>query len=192
MLGWMPREAERLRGRDGTDKGDLMRRFIQTLSLFTAIALGVGPAAAQSTKAEKDVLAAVEALKEGTMKKDRATLEKVLHPDLSYGHSNGNVETKEQAIAHIVENPGTYEAINWADTKVRIHGNTALVTGKIDMQQKNKENRTQSNLIALTVWLKGSKGWQLVARQTTRPVAPGQTAAAAPPTPPAAPAAAKH
>ena len=48
--------------------------------------------------AQNAVLAALETWKQAMIKKDRAAVEKVLHPDLSYGHSDGHLEDKATAI----------------------------------------------------------------------------------------------
>jgi ketosteroid isomerase-like protein len=134
------------------------------------IALGsvlVVPPAFAAAPGEKAVLAALEAWKDAMLKKDRAALEKVFHPDLSYGHSSAMVETKEQAIPHIVDSAG-WEAIEFADTTVRVRGNVALVNGKTDMHQRGKDKVTISKLTVLTVWVKGGAGWQMIARQAVR------------------------
>lgn len=48
--------------------------------------------APNNTKTEKEVLAAVDAWKQAMLKKGRTGLEKVLHADVSYGHSSGLIE----------------------------------------------------------------------------------------------------
>ena len=128
------------------------------------------------------------------VKQDRAALEKLFHPDLSYTHSSATVETKAQAIPHIMDGAG-WEAIEFADTTVRLHGNVAIVNGKTDMHQRNKGKPTTiSKLVSLTVWVKGPQGWQMIARQAVRRADDDQVIAAkaalaevAPPPAPAAP-----
>jgi ketosteroid isomerase-like protein len=155
-----------------------MRTTILALALCGLLAT---PALAAS--ADKDVLATMETWRQAMLKKDKAVFEKVLHPDLTYGHSSGVLETKAQAIDHVINGGGTYTAINLTDTKVVVHGNTALVTGKAEYHERTKENKdTTANLVVLSVWLKGPKGWQMIARQATKPTPP--------PAPPSAPTAA--
>jgi hypothetical protein len=104
------------------------------------------------------------------LKKDKAGLEKVFHPDLTYGHSSGVIENKAQAIEHVVNGGGTYTAINLSDTKVVVHGTTAVVTGKAEYHEITKEKKeTTANLVVLSAWMKGPKGWQMIARQATKP-----------------------
>jgi hypothetical protein len=114
------------------------------------------------------------------------------------------VETKEQAIAHVVGSGG-WTAIDFADTTVRLRGNVAIVNGKTDMHQRGKDKVTISKLIVLTVWVKGAQGWQMIARQAVRrpddaqviaakaavAAAAGKAPAAAPAAPASAPAPAR-
>jgi ketosteroid isomerase-like protein len=143
-----------------------MRKLVLMVSAF-AFVLVVRPAFAASP-GEKVVLAALEAWKAAMLAKDRAALEKIFHPDLSYGHSSAKVETKGEAIPHIVNGEG-WEKIEFADTTVRLQGNVAIVNGKTDMHQRNKDQPTTiSKLVSLTVWVKGPRGWQMIARQAVR------------------------
>ena len=169
-----------------------MRTFVLVVGLFGLMgAAAVATPPAMAAGAEKDVLAAMDTWKQATMKKDKALFEKVYHPDLSYGHSSGLVETRAQAIEHVLTNKTTYEAITFTDSKVQVHGATALLTGKLEMRQLSPDNKPNVvNLVYLTVWTRSPKGWQMLARQATRPQ-PATPAAAATPATPATPATAQ-
>jgi ketosteroid isomerase-like protein len=143
-----------------------MRKLISISSTFLLIVMA-RPAFTASS-GEKEVLAAMEGLKEAMLKKDRAALEKIFHPDLTYSHSSAKVETKAQAIAHMVDGLG-WEAIELADTTVRLQGKVAIVNGKADFHERKKDQpTTTAKLLILTVWVKGPSGWQLIARQAVR------------------------
>ena len=142
-----------------------MRKLLPLLSAFAFVM--VAPSARAASPGDKAVLAALDTWKEAMLKKERAALEKIFHPELSYGHSNAMVETKEQAILHVVNSRG-WEDIQFADTTVRLQGNVAIVNGKTDMHQRGKDKVTISKLTVLTVWVKGAKGWQMIARQAVR------------------------
>jgi ketosteroid isomerase-like protein len=162
-----------------------MRRFEMALSVFAALGAGaLSQPAVAAGEAEKDVLAAMDAWKQATMKKDRALFEKVYHPDLSYGHSSGLIETKAQAIEHVVGSKVVYEGIDLTESKVTLQGsNTAVLTGKAVFRQRSESNKPNVvNLVYLSVWTKGKGGgWQMLARQATRPPEAAATAAAAAP-----------
>jgi ketosteroid isomerase-like protein len=138
-----------------------MKKWICILLFTTFLS-----AASTDSKAEKEVLAAMDAWKQATMKKDTAALDKLLHPDLTYSHSSAANQTKAEVIKSV--STGNVEAITFSDTTVRIYGKTALVKGKVDMVNNTGGKSTPAHLNILHVWIKGPQGWQMVARQATR------------------------
>jgi ketosteroid isomerase-like protein len=130
--------------------------------LFSAVLLS---AASTGPKAEKDVLAAMDAYKEAMIHKDGPTLDKLLSNDLTYVHSGGQLETKADVIKSITSGKTIVEAMDVSDTSVRLYGNIALVKCKVDLYH-SKTNIVHMNV--LHVWMKGPQGWQMVARQATR------------------------
>jgi len=130
--------------------------------------------AADNPRAEKEVLAALQVWKQGAMKKDRALLEKIYHSDLTYGHSGGLIQTKEQSIDQIVTESMIYQEVNFSDTKVNVNGDTAFVSGELDLHEKMGDKVNVVHLVLLTAWMKGPDGWQMIARQATRPNPPAQ------------------
>jgi ketosteroid isomerase-like protein len=125
-------------------------------------------ASSTDSKAEKDVLAAMDAWKQATMKRDGAALDKLLHPDLTYSHSSAMTQTKADVIKSVTTGKATVEDITFSDTTVRVYGNTALVKGKVDIVNNTDGKSTPAHLNILHVWIKGTHGWQMVARQATR------------------------
>jgi|SRR5437764_14823278 len=125
-------------------------------------------AATSDPKAEKEVLAAMDAWKEATMKKDAAALDKLLHPDITYSHSSAANQTKDEVIKSVTGGNATVESITFSDTTVRVYGRTALVKGKVDIVNNTGGKSAPAHLNILHVWIKGSQGWQMVARQATR------------------------
>ena len=140
-----------------------MKKWICIL-LFT----GFLSAASTDSKAEKDVLAAMDAWKQATIKKDGAALDKLLHPDLTYSHSSAMTQTKADVIKAVTTGKATVEDITFSDTTVRVYGNTALVKGKVDIVNNTDGKSTPAHLNILHVWIKGPHSWQMVARQATR------------------------
>lgn len=112
-----------------------------------------------------EVLAAMETWKQAILKKDTATLDRLLHPDLTYSHSDGRTEGK----ADILKAPPNTKSITFGESTVRVYGNTVLVKGPAEFVNNAANGTTTTlNLSILQVWLKSPKGWQLVARQSTR------------------------
>lgn len=142
-----------------------MKYFL--ILLFTAI---YGLACAQS-KSELEVLANTRLLGNtvfGT--KDSLTLEKLFATRATYGHSNGKIETREEAIRNIINNKSVYAK---ADTiihyEVTMQDETAIVRHPFQATE-TKENGAQSplNLSIMLVWVKEKGQWKLMGRQAVR------------------------
>ena len=166
-----------------------MRSNVFALALGFAGLAVTATAPALAAPAEAEVMAAMDVWKQAMIKKDKAAFDKVLHPDLRYGHASGKIETKAEAIQHITSAEGGYTNITFSDTKVMVQGKTAIVTGKVDYLERAHGKEGLVHLVVLSVWTKGPQGWQMLARQSTKPPPPAATtAAAAPAKAPAAPA----
>ncbi|MCX6626322.1 MAG: nuclear transport factor 2 family protein [Candidatus Solibacter sp.] len=109
------------------------------------------------------VLSAMETWKQAVLKKDAAALDRLLHADLLYSHSDGRTETKADILKALPD----MQSLTFGENSVRVYGNTALVKGTMDIVLK-ANLATTLKLSVLQVWLKGPKGWQLVARHSNR------------------------
>src|SRR5437016_8588770 len=129
-----------------------MKKWI-LLPLFAAAL-----SAASDSKAEKDVMAAMDGWKQATMKKDAAALEKLLHPDLTYSHSSGHNQTKADVVKTVTTGKASTTGIDFSEVTVRAYGNTALVRCNVNMTNSTDGKSTTSHLNILHVWLKGPHG----------------------------------
>jgi ketosteroid isomerase-like protein len=121
-----------------------------------------------SPEARQEVIAAVEQWKQAALSKSRSGLEAVLHDDLSYGHTTGEVLNKAQTLERGLAAQQSFTAIDLGNQQVRVHGNVALVTQTIAFHVSKDGTQSVANLSGLDVWIKGHHGWQLLARQLTR------------------------
>ena len=113
---------------------------------------------------EKAVLAAEKQYAEAMLKRDAATLEKLLGDDLSYAHSSMLMETKADVLKGITSGKTNYKAIEFKTTTVRQYGNTVITNHEMIFEQPARSNRVYVTM----VWVKQSGGWQMVQRQATR------------------------
>ena len=143
-----------------------MKKFTYLLVaafLFTAV-----NGTAQSAKDEQEIKEKTELLSAtifGT--KDSMTLESLFASTASYGHSHGNLQTREEAIKSISKNKSVYKNNSVKDIKV-IFGNknTAIVRYLFD----SDENKTDGTVTPLRfsmmlVWIKEKGKWKLFGRQ---------------------------
>lgn len=148
-----------------------MKNSRAVLLLCSILLAGGSVAAAESDpKGEKDVLATLETLFAAYPKRDLATLERIYHDDLNFGHTSGLVETKADVLNDIMQRR-FYEFVNITSSTVRITGPVAVVRAVMDIRNGPTPDKvqTQLNRTALLVLLKGPNGWQVIARQATPP-----------------------
>jgi hypothetical protein len=111
---------------------------------------------------------AVAKLDKALITKDTAILKQLLHKDLSYGHSNAWVETKTDVIKDLISGKLAYSKIESKDFLWTASKDWATVrtTSAINYLLDGKEGTLQ--LHVMQCWLKTNKGWQLIARQSTK------------------------
>ncbi len=143
-----------------------MKRWLLAL-LSAAVLSGAAPTPAQ----EKEVMAAMNGWIQATAKQDTAALQKILHDELSYTHSSAANQTKAEVLKDVQEGRGP-AGIELSDTTVRIYDNTALVKSMVIVRSRNQKAPAPVALSILHVLVKGPQGWQVVARQATRPAPP--------------------
>lgn len=113
---------------------------------------------------------AMSELDQALVNKDEKTLVQLLHPNVSYGHSNGWVQTKTDIINDLKSGKLTYDKIeNIGVSIVAINNNWATVRTNTNATGRSTTVPTfELKLHVLEVWLKTSYGWQLLARQSTK------------------------
>ncbi len=115
---------------------------------------------------EAAVKQAVEAFRKAMLTNDKAQLEALSAPQLSYGHSAGRVENKEQFITGAMK--ATWKSIAVTDETVAIVGNNAVSRFVFAGQNEADGKLADVKLGILMVWLKQDAHWKLLARQAVR------------------------
>lgn len=142
-----------------------MHRFLSLLLLVFFFSTTI---TAQS-KQEKAVAAAVEALRKAMVDADKATLEKLSHDSLSYGHSGGKVESKGSFVENIVNGNSDFVTIDLTGQTIYVSGKTAIVRHRLSATTKDKGKEPGTvNLAILSVWEKDKKEWKMLARQAVK------------------------
>ena len=133
------------------------------LAIAVLQAQGTSPA-----NAEADVRAAEAARIEATIANDFEALDRLLGDDLTYTHSNAQVDSKERFIAILRSGRTRYRAIEPSEVVVRLYGQAAILTGQaaVDVVTNGQPNRI---LLRFTsAWVQRAGRWQFVAWQSTR------------------------
>jgi hypothetical protein len=126
----------------------------------------------QTTSAQDDSLAlrdAIVKLDQALLKQDSAALDQLLDDKLSFGHSNGWVQTKQDVWNDFKEGRLNYLDLTTTEVKIlQIGKELATITMKVQAKGKLKEKEFDLKLTVLQVWKKDKKGWQLFARQSAK------------------------
>jgi len=102
--------------------------------------------------------------------KDTVALKKLLAKTVSYGHSHGNLETREQMIKGVARNQTRYTDTLISNLKIFIEDKTAIVRFLFKAKENKKDcSSSDLNLSIMLVWIKDKKEWKLMGRQAVRP-----------------------
>jgi len=115
---------------------------------------------------EKEILA-LEDKRFAAMVGDLNALEAMLHDDLLYTHSSGLTDTKASWLASMRSGKTKYKSGVWSERKVRFAGDTALVTGRAQLEAEVNGQPRTLKLVFLNAWTKTPKGWKFIAWQST-------------------------
>jgi hypothetical protein len=102
------------------------------------------------------------------IEKDTAALAYILHKDLTLGHSNGWIETKNDLLETLITEGVTYLNINNAESFTIHHTSENLISTrrKIDVNGLLNATPFEVKLNVLEVWICENESWQLLARQS--------------------------
>lgn len=120
------------------------------------------------SQAEQAVATAVATLHGNVVNPDRKALDMLVSSDLSYGHSAGKVENKEQFIDFLFNGPFKFTSINTADQTIKVTGKDAIVRHIFMGKATNAGVPTEIRIGNLMIWRKEGGTWRLLARQAFR------------------------
>jgi len=111
---------------------------------------------------------AVARLDKALVEKDTVVLKQLLHKDVTYGHSNGWVQTKKDVINDMISGKLLYSKIESEDLKWTVSKDWTSVRSTTKVEATLNGNKLDLKLHVLEVWQKTNKGWQMIARQSTK------------------------
>ena len=117
---------------------------------------------------EAAVAQSVETLRKALLEPDKAKLAQVTSDQVSYGHSDGRVQTKEQFINGVMTRKQVVKSLAFPDLKLSVVGNAAIVRHIYLAESELDGKATTTKIGALQVWQKQDGTWKLLARQGFR------------------------
>ena len=138
-------------------------RFLFTILLFFISWISV----AQADSVRLKQLASQ--LDRALVGRDSLALTRLLHKDVSFGHSNGWVQGKNDVWNDFASGRLVYKKIDTKHTLVpSIDRKWATITTSTDVEGTVGGKDFKLTLHVLQVWLRKGKSWQLFARQSSK------------------------
>jgi ketosteroid isomerase-like protein len=106
---------------------------------------------------EAELLEAQSSLYDAMMRKDAATLEAMLHPDLIFVHSSALVESRGAYLASVAANRYRYDSIVAEPGIISVYGETAIMSGVVHLN-------STLHVQGLLVWKQEGGRWLLLVR----------------------------
>ena len=141
-----------------------MKKLILIFALFLLNLTFINAQSADEMKVSETVAT----LRQAMIDADKTVLAKILHEDLSYGHSSGTIDTKAMFIESLVSGNADFKTMNLTEQTVKIVGKNAIVRHKLLAETVNKGEAGTAKLNVLLIFVKVKNEWVLLARQAAK------------------------
>ena len=138
-------------------------KYLLTILFFAASMAGF----AQTSEEEK-LTATVKEFHQALVNKNTVSINQQTDKALSYGHSNGWVETKTDMIKDLETGYISYQDYKEDSITITTNGTMANVRFVAQVAATLKGTSTNFRLRVLEVWIKKSNRWVLFARQAVK------------------------
>jgi ketosteroid isomerase-like protein len=143
---------------------------ILCLSLFAAT-VHADAGSQRRKEARKQIEHLESEWREAAIKNDIATLDRLLADDYIGISATGTLQTKQQLLAARAAGKVKFDKIDYDDTKIRVYGDTAVVTTTADVVGHSETNGDFSGKYRYTrVYTRHNKdgNWRIVSFETSR------------------------
>ena len=121
---------------------------------------------AQSTP-EREVLALQKEYESAIERRDASVHERLFADDYTYTPGNGAFMDRERHMAFTRSGALAVGSFESADQKIRIYGDTAIVTGRWILKGARSGKPVDNQIRYITVYVRRNAQWQIVAEQRT-------------------------
>ena len=117
---------------------------------------------------QQKLTATIKEFHQALVNKNTVSINQQTDKALSYGHSNGWIETKEDVIKDLETGLIVYHSYKEDSLNITMNGAMANARFVADISATLRGNTTNFHLRVLEVWVKKGKRWLLFARQAIR------------------------
>ena len=105
--------------------------------------------------------------RQAMMAADPVALETFLSDTLTYVHTNGVVESKQDLLAKLARGAVRYQALNQLESSVDLIGEVGVLSSLTDLEIEVKQSLIKFRSRALAVWVLEDGRWRLRRYQAT-------------------------
>lgn len=145
----------------------MRKSLLCALTLWVALITGTNPAWAQSGE-EAAVAKAVESLRQAMFARDPKGYEALISENVSYGHSAGRIENKQEFIKASLANKSVMKSLTFTDQTIQVNGTHAIVRNTYNGVSELDGKTNNTKIGVLMIWAKEGNTWRLYARQAYR------------------------
>lgn len=142
----------------------MIKKLILAMSFFMVLAVS------GQKKNDKDAVTEVaEKLRSAMISGDKPTLESLILPELTYGHSGGHIDDAVEFVDKLVSKKSDFITIDITNQNIDVVGNTAIVRHHFYATTADLgKTPGDVTLDVLLVWVKTKNDWKLLARQAVK------------------------
>ena len=132
------------------------------------ITLLLNAVVANAQTEEEKLATTMKEFHQALVKKNTVSINQQTDNALSYGHSNGWVETKTYMLKDLETGYISYQSYREDSLNITMNGSMANARFVADISATLNGNKINSHLKVLEVWVKKGKRWILFARQAVK------------------------
>ncbi|MFY0626758.1 MAG: nuclear transport factor 2 family protein [Reichenbachiella sp.] len=114
---------------------------------------------------KKEVMAALNFLNQAMLDRSEEGLNSICSEQLSYGHSNGNIQTKDAFMDEVLNGAYDYTSILTPELTIEISRETAIARFVFDIKGIKNEEPQAVKLGCVQAYQKKGDHWKLLMRQ---------------------------
>jgi ketosteroid isomerase-like protein len=149
-------------------KNTRLTQFVIAL-IVTIATLSVKAQKQPRVNAKKAVEETVEKMRKLMLDPDSAALSALAAPKLTFGHSSGKVQNKQEFLHSFLTGESDFTSLEFTDQTTIVSGSTAIVRHTLTAGTNDKGKAPGTvKLLVMLVWQKVKGEWILLARQAVK------------------------